>query len=46
MLETADTNREELGREIKESVPSLRALGVFAVFEARDERLRALMAGC
>lgn len=41
---TADADREELSREIAESVPALRALGVFAVFEARNERLRALIA--
>lgn len=40
---TADADRQELGREITDSIPALRALGVFAVFEVRDERLRALM---
>ena len=43
---TTDADREELGREITASIPALRALGVFAVFEARDERLRALMESC
>ena len=43
---TTDADRTELSREIVESVPALRALGVFAVFEARDECLRALMASC
>ena len=44
--DTVDTDRDALAREIAASVPALRALGVFTVFEARDERLRTLMAGC
>lgn len=40
---TPDTHRDALAREIAQSVPALRALGVLTVFEARDERLRSLM---
>lgn len=43
---TPDTEREALGHEIAGSVPALRALGVFAVLEARDEHLRAFLASC
>ena len=43
---TLDIEREALGHEIAESVSALRALGVFVVFEARDEHLRAFLASC
>lgn len=36
--------RGDLAREIVEAVPALRALGVFTVFEVRDEELRLLLA--
>lgn len=41
---TGDALREELSREMANSVPSLRALGIFEVFEARDMRLRDFLA--
>lgn len=37
---TDDGLREELSREMAGSLPSLRALGIFEVFEVRDARLR------
>lgn len=40
----SDSDREALEREIAEAVPALRALGVFAIFEVRDEKLRDFMA--
>ncbi|WP_260600193.1 hypothetical protein [Sphingomonas endolithica] len=43
---TADPERDALGREITKSVSALKVLGVFDVFEVRDERLRALMESC
>lgn len=43
---TLEADRDALAHEIAGSVPALRALGVFDVLEARDERLRALMAAC
>lgn len=43
---TAAADRAALAGEIAGSMPALRALGVFDVFEVRDERLRTLMADC
>lgn len=39
----SDMDRDALIRAMTEAVPALRALGVFSVFEFRDERLRALL---
>lgn len=41
---TTDGLRDELCREMASSVPSLRALGIFEVFEAKDARLRDFLA--
>jgi hypothetical protein len=43
---TTDVKREALTREIVVSVPALRALGVFDVFDVRDEGLRKLISRC
>lgn len=40
---TPDADREALAHEIAASAPALHALGVFAVFEIRDDRLRAVL---
>ncbi len=42
--DTTPTMREEAMRDIAEFLPSLRALGLFDVFEVRDPELRALVA--
>lgn len=42
--DTEDAERAALADAIVEAVPALRALGVLAVFEVRDARLRALIA--
>jgi hypothetical protein len=43
---TADADRPALEREIAAAMPALQAVGVFTVFEVRDERLRDFMTGC
>lgn len=42
--DTADAERAALADAIVEAVPALHALGVLAVFDVRDPRLRALIA--
>ena len=42
----AEVDRNRLTHAMAEVVPSLRALGLLTVFEARDERLRAFLASC
>ncbi len=42
--DTGDAERAALTDAIVEAVPALRALGVLAVFDIRDARLRALIA--
>jgi len=41
----AEPERQELMRAIVESLPALRAVGLFDVLEVRDERLRKILAG-
>ena len=43
---TTEAEREVLGEAIAKTVPALRALDIFTVFDVRDERLRDFMAGC
>ncbi len=40
---TANSERQDLEREMAGSVEALRVLGVLTVFEIRDERLRAFI---
>ncbi len=42
---TTPQDREALAAAIVEAVPALRALGLLAIFEARDSELRRLIAG-
>lgn len=42
---TPAKDRDAFEREITNSIPALQALGVFSVFELRDERLHAFMKG-
>lgn len=41
--DTSDSDRDALIRAMAEAAPALRTLGVFSVFEFRDERRRALL---
>ena len=43
---TPEAEREALGAEIAKSVPALRALNIFTVFDVRDARLRDFMESC